>query len=574
MPIRILPTEVSSKIAAGEVIERPSSIVKELVENSIDAGASQIVIEARGGGIKYIRVSDNGAGIAASDLQYIFHRYATSKISASSDLEAIQTLGFRGEALHSVAAVSEVEITTCTHNEENGSFLLLKNGLVTGRGSRGCPQGTIITVRELFRQVPARLKFLKSTATENEHILDIILHSSLSFPEIRFTLFLDDHAVWRTSGNGNLRDILVTQYNLEIARAMLDIKDTNKKQGELSATPVITGLISPPEITRANRKHMNFFVNRRSIRSALLTRAVEEGYHGFLMTGHYPLVFLNITLPPEIIDVNVHPTKKEIRFSNESAIFSAVQGIIKKVLLDSGQVKVPDISQHSDWKTTTEEQEQITITTKPSGITLPLETSPDNTASQAIPILRVIGQIANCYIIAESNDGLYLIDQHAAHERIIYEKIIKERRQKKVEMQSLLEPAILELNTQQEIALQKYKETLSLFGFILDHFGGRSYLIRAIPATLQQKETSQVVLEILDSIDGYASLQKRDEQIAISIACHGVIRAGQGLDPEEMKNLIRQLEQTSMPRTCPHGRPTMIHLSSSQLAKEFGRSAF
>ena len=575
MPIHILSTEVSSKIAAGEVIERPASLVKELVENSIDAGATQIIIEARGGGIKYIRVSDNGTGITTVDTQQIFQRYATSKISNAADLETIQTLGFRGEALHSIAAVSEVQIITCAVNEEAGSHLLVKNGIIIERGNHSCPQGTIVTVRELFHRVPARLKFLKSPVTENEHILDVVSRISLAFPEIRFTLFLDDRAVWRTSGNGNLRDVIISLYGLETAKAMLEVvtnQSDDKKNTQLQ--PIVAGLISPSEISRASRRYTNFFVNRRSIRSALLTRAVEEGYRGFLMTGRYPLAVISVSVPQEAIDVNVHPTKSEVRFSNEPAIFSAVQKAVHQTLIESGQVKVSDITQHDNFESPTQQNNSTYAMGNIPEIPFSPEFLPRSERPGTVPILRVVGQIANCYIIAEGKDGLYLIDQHAAHERVIFEKIMKERQQKNMEIQGLLEPITFEFNAQQEILFKRYQEMFLLFGFTIEPFGKRSYLVRAIPVTLQQTEATQVIREVLDLLDDNTSLKKREEQIAISIACHGVVRAGQVLSQEEMKNLVRQLERTEIPRTCPHGRPTMIHISSLQLAKEFGRSTF
>jgi DNA mismatch repair protein MutL len=334
---------------------------------------------------------------------------------------------------------------------------------------------------------------------------------------------------------------------------------------------MVTGLISPPIINRANRKHIIFFVNHRIIRSALLTRAVEEGYHGLLMTGRYPLVFINVTVPPEVIDVNVHPTKSEVRFSNEQAIFSAVRSAVHKSLSGDSQIKLADINQQISQPDSQEDYSRIRLneaTNEP--VTQAL--FPDTTTSSNLPILRVIGQIANCYIIAEGGDGLYLIDQHAAHERIIYEKINKERQLKKVEVQSLLEPIVLELNPKQAGLFNVTQEILTQFGFTIDQFGQRTYLIRTIPASLLKIETSRVISEILDTLEENSTLHNREEQIAISIACHGVIRAGQVLSQEEMKNMIRMLEQTDMPRTCPHGRPTMIHLSSLQLAREFGRT--
>jgi len=545
MPIKILAREVASKIAAGEVVERPASVVKELVENALDAGATQIAVEVQGGGISLLRVTDNGSGIPTADVELAFHRYATSKIDLLTDLEKISTLGFRGEALPSIAAVAEVEILTKADGDAAGTYLYLTNGSVTKHEKRSRPQGTTVTMHNLFRNFPARLKFLKSATTENGHIANILSQYALAFPEVKFNLVLDGRLTLKTSGNGSLRDVIAEVYGLEVAKQTLEI-------GEADQTPSVTGLASPPSLARSSRGYLSFFVNRRWVRSSLLARATEDAYHGLLMTGRHPIVVLNISLPPQEIDVNVHPTKTEVKFRNSQAIYTAVQKSINKVLVKAPPPKI---------KTDT------TSFTPPPGLW-----AVKGSEITSLPILRVVGQLASNYIMAEGPEGLYLIDQHAAHERILFEKILSQRSQQKIEVQGLLEPVNIELSPKQEEVLKTKGELLSEFGFNLEPFGVRSYLLRAVPAMIKEGNLTEAVRELLDSLTTEAESSKRDEKIAQSVACHSAVKAGQSLTAEEMRELIKQLEQTNQPRTCPHGRPTMIHLSSHQLDKEFGRT--
>jgi DNA mismatch repair protein MutL len=545
MPIKILAREVVSKIAAGEVVERPASVVKELVENALDAGATPVAAEAQGGGISLIRVTDNGSGISAADVELAFHRYATSKIDLLTDLEKISTLGFRGEALPSIAAVAEVEILTKADGDAAGTYLYLKNGSVTKHEKRSRPQGTTVTVHNLFRNFPARLKFMKSATTENGHIANILSQYALAFPEMKFNLVLDGRLTLKTPGNGSLRDVVVEVYGLEVAKQMLEF-------GEADQTPSVTGLASPPSVARSSRGYLSFFVNRRWVRSSLLARAAEDAYHGLLMTGRHPIVILNISLPPQEIDVNVHPTKTEVKLRNSQTVYAAVQKSINKAL-----VKAPPPKIKTD--TTSFAPPPSLWAVKGAEIT-------------SLPILRVLGQLAGNYIMAEGPEGLYLIDQHAAHERILFEKILSQRSQQKIEVQGLLEPLNVELSPKQEEVLKTKGELLGEFGFNLEPFGVRSYLLRAVPAIIKEGSPAEAVTTLLDSLAAEGERSKREENIAQSLACHSAIKAGQPLNAEEMRELIKQLEQTNQPRTCPHGRPTMIHLSSRQLEKEFGRT--
>ena len=555
MPIQVLATDVVSKIAAGEVVERPASVVKELIENSLDAGATQITVEAQGGGTELIKVTDNGAGIPAREVELAFHRYATSKIGNLEDLEKISSLGFRGEALPSIAAVAEVEISTQTSSETVGTYVYLRKGEVVRKEKRARPQGTTLIVRRLFRYFPVRLKFLKSASTENSHIAHVVSQYALAFPEVRFSLALDKRLSLQTTGNDDLREAVSEIYGPELAPRMLEVKH---KDGLAR----ISGLISPHSLTRSNRSYLSFFVNRRWVHSPLLTRATEEAYHGLLMDGQHPIAAVSIGLPPEELDVNIHPTKAQVKFCHEQTIFSSVQKAIEEALARTpiaSTKAVPFSVSSGEWQS-------------PSMI---MDSEPVFAVAQLptleLPVLRPLGQLINTYIIAEGPDGLYLIDQHAAHERILYDRIMAQWSQKAVQVQALLQPINIELSPKDEETLTANKESLSEFGFAIGPFGNRSYLIRAIPALAVGANVVEIISALLDSLASRESHVTWEEKIAESIACHSAIRAGQQLKSEEIRELIKQLEQAKQPRACPHGRPTMIHLSAQQLEKEFGR---
>ena len=555
MPIKVLTPEVVSKIAAGEVIERPASVVKELVENSLDAGASEINVETRGGGVELIRVSDNGTGIPTSELELAFHRYATSKIADLVDLEDISSLGFRGEALPSIAAVAEVEILTRASSESIGSYINLRKGEIVARESRPRQQGTSVIIRRLFCYLPARLKFLKSAATENSHIAYLVNQYALAFPEVRFSLITDKRNNLSTQGDGSLRNAVSQIYGLEVAQRMLGV-------AEESAFARVNGLVSPPSLNRTNRSYLTFFVNRRWIHSPLLTRAAEEAYHGLLMEGRHPVVILNLALPGRELDINVHPTKAQVKFHNEQVMFVTTKKAIREALSKASMAKpiaMPAMAGAYQQRSFT------MVSDKEPTFTTPLPTL-------SLPILRVIGQLSNTYIIAEGPEGLYLIDQHAAHERILYERVLAQWSRQEVEVQGLLEPITIELNPREEEILRANKDMLAQFGFDIEPFGDKSYLIRTIPALATRANLDEVMGAVLSDLDSKDEVTSWEQKIAQSLACHSAIRAGQQLSNEEMLALIRQLEQANQPRTCPHGRPTMIQLTSYQLEKEFGRA--
>jgi DNA mismatch repair protein MutL len=561
MPIKVLDKQLVARIAAGEVVERPASVVKELVENSLDAGSTQISVEVRGGGVGLIRVTDNGAGIPPLEVELAFERYATSKLSNLEDLEQITSLGFRGEALPSIAAVAEVDIVTAAAGETVGAYLGLKDGVIANRRSQGRPQGTTVTVKNLFRQVPARLKFLKSPATENSHIANVVTQYALAFPEVKFVLFLDGRMMLRTPGSGQLMDSVIEVYGLEVAQNMLEMK------GVPASLPRVSGMLGSPAVSRSSRGYLSFFVNRRWITSRLLTRAVEDAYHGLLMSGKYPIAIINVSLSPQEVDVNIHPTKTEIKFQQEHVVFSTVQRAVRQALVE--QVPVPKIEAVAATITSTPQPRAVLWSTAEISPAPSPPVAPP-TPAVSLPVLRVLGQLEGTYITAEGPDGLYLIDQHAAHERVLFERVKHQRSQQEIEVQGLLEPVTFEVNPKQKEVLNSHYQSLAEFGFSIEPFGDRTYLVRAVPALLSGKDWVGMLTELLDSLPG-ESRSDWAESIAISLACHGAVRAGQALADGELRELVRQLEQTAMPHSCPHGRPTMIHLSSGQLRKEFGR---
>ncbi|MBI4216294.1 MAG: DNA mismatch repair endonuclease MutL [Chloroflexi bacterium] len=556
MPIRILAPLEAARIAAGEVVERPASVVKELLENALDAGARHIGVESQGGGSALILVADDGGGIAPDEVELAFARHATSKIASLSDLESATTLGFRGEALPSIAAVAEVELLTRTPGQEAGAFVRVHYGQVVERGRRACPPGTRVTVGRLFARLPARRKFLKTPGTENSHISQVVSRYSLAFPDVKFSLSLEGRRAFESPGSGSLREAALKVYGYETAQALLEVKAEAAEGQPLK----IWGLVSPPSRARP-RREAHFFVNRRWVQSRLLARAVEEAYLGLLVSGQYPLSILHLELPPAEVDVNIHPAKREVRFLQEQAVFAAAQRAVRAVLMQMSplpQVRpLPRLEQAPT-------------------LALPLEPArPGSLAAspppaRRLPILRVLGQLASAYIIAEGPDGMYLIDQHAAHERVRYEDIKAQRRDGKPEVQGLLAPVTMELTPSEAALLGEHETTLAEHGFELEPFGPGSHLLRALPALLAGQDPAQALRAVLADL---AEGKGKDigETLAVSLACHGAVAAGQALTLEEMRELVRRLEEAEEPRHCPHGRPTMVHLSAAQLEREFGR---
>lgn len=603
MPIQLLPDQLASQIAAGEVVERPFSVVKELVENAIDAGATAISIEVRGGGRQLIQIADNGSGIPAAEIETAFLRHATSKISSVEQLSAIQTLGFRGEALAAISAVSQLFVVSRTANEPAGTRLTLEGSHKTGRESVGAPQGTIIAVENLFYNTPARLKFLKGESTERRLIDEFVTRYALAYPGIRFRLTHDGRITFQTSGNGRLVDVLVTVYGPETARQLLEIEERGVKSEEdefasRSSPIAVSGFVAPPSLHWANRNHITLFLNGRFIRDNSLTYAIIQAYHTLLPVGRYPLALVFITMPPEEVDVNVHPTKVEVRFRHSDAVFGAVQKAVRQILLTDTPIRhmgvwsTPrpsspgwggSLDDHAfvpgseslqtplelEWAGPAAPPANDEPTTQPT-----LPTMPPANSGDRLPIMRVVGQVGAAYIITEGPDGLFLIDQHAAHERILYEQFMAQWDKHAVSSQGLVAGTAVYLPPSQATLLETQLELMGKLGFQIESFGPNAFMVRAIPALLAKLDPAQAVVAVVEDVErGDAPLQDKIEAKIIRRVCKtAAIKAGQTLSQVEMETLIRQLETCYNPFTCPHGRPTFIHLSAAQLARQFGRT--
>lgn len=566
MAIEVLKNEVINKIAAGEVVERASSVVKELIENSLDAGSTGITVEISGGGLALISVTDNGSGIPADEVELAFTRHATSKISGFEDLFANNSLGFRGEALPSIASVSDVEITSFNINDSAGIYAELENGTVIKKQKQARTQGTTIAVKNLFRNVPARLKFIKSKTTENSHIANVVSQYALSFPDVRFTLFIDGRESLKTPGTGNLIDSVNAVYGIEVASNMLPVNNSH----DYSADDIgirISGMVASPAVSRSTRKYISLFVNRRWVANRSLVWAVEEAYHGLLMTGKHPIAVINIEVALSNVDANVHPTKTEVRFTDEGDVYSALQRAIRQSLVNTATVpRVEEIGvayRGVSRMISPAQQRHMDM-----NIVMKEETG--ESVLSSLPVLRVLGQSMNSYIIAEGPDGIYIIDQHAAHERIMFEKITKQKQQQGVETQGLLEPVSIEVLPVQDEILSKRYHYLEEFGFTVEPFGNRTYLVRAVPSIMYNRDWQAALNELIDKLSEKDNANITEHIIA-TMACHSAIRFGQSLSIEEMRELVRLMEQADLPHACPHGRTTMIHITKKQLEKEFGR---
>jgi DNA mismatch repair protein MutL len=578
MAIRVLAPEIASRIAAGEVVERPASIVKELVENSLDAGASRIAVEVGEGGVALIRVVDNGSGIDPEDLALAFARHATSKLRADADLEAITTLGFRGEALPSIAAVAEVDAVSRPAPAPQGARVRLRFGEFVEQTAAGAPAGTSITVRGLFREQPARLKFLRAPGAEAGQIAQVVSHYALSYPEVAFSLQVDGRESLATVGSGNRREAAAGVYGAAVAAALIEVRDAAEDFA-------LDALIAPPALSRASRSYITVFINRRWVRSRSLSFAIEEAYRGLLQTGRFPLAIINLRLPPEQVDVNVHPAKAEVRLRDERQVFGVVQRPVRGVLAGLAPAGAEPAA---GWPrafaaaplTSAFSAGPLVLRTEPtlSRLALAIDSAragatplppPQPVLPARVPILRPLGQAGTTYIIAEGPAGLYLIDQHAAHERVLYERYIVGETARDV--QPLLAPAVLELTPLQQSLAVLHAAALRERGFEVEPFGPGGYLLRTAPSGLRRDDPARAFMELLDLLARDDAPADPRGRVAASLACHAAVRAGQTLAVEEMRDLIHQLEHCETPQTCPHGRPTMVHLSADELARRFSR---
>ena len=588
MPIRLLSSEVASQIAAGEVIERPASVVKELLENSLDAGTRSIAITSEEAGKKLIEVADDGSGIPSNELELAIARHATSKLVRSDDLFSISTLGFRGEALASIGSVSRMTITSRVQNEKEGARLIVEGG-IPGKLTRvGTTVGTTVRVENLFYNVPARLKFLKADVTERRAIDQLVTRYALAYPDKRFRLSDGKTVTLQTSGDGDRRSILAALYGVDTAKQLLEI--TAEEEGYR-----LTGFISPTSLTRSNRREITFFINGRWVHDAALSTALLQAYHTLLMVGRYPLTALFLEMPPQDVDVNVHPAKAEVRFRNQDRIFSFVQRSVRKALLAYSPVPHVAPSLWGTTRTVPSEPQRYTgldwaighdeeITARSGQLSVDKEQSsakseqlsaagaPSSMADR-IPLLRLIGQIGATYLVAEGPDGLYLIDQHAAHERILFERLMTQHALKNIPSQALLTPAAVTIPPSSAQLLITQLPILQHFGFDVQEFGPNTFQVRAIPALFTGSDPSAALQAVVEDFEeDETPLQNEIEaKLAARVCKRMAVKAGQTLSNEEQRALLADLEACDSPRTCPHGRPTMIHLSVDMLERQFGR---
>jgi DNA mismatch repair protein MutL len=657
--IILLDELTANKIAAGEVIERPASVVKELVENSIDAGSSHIQIDVVQGGISKIKITDNGLGMDAEDASYAFQRHATSKIKDAEDLFNINSLGFRGEALPSIASVARVVLITREKASLEGTRVEIAGGKIQEISTVGSPPGTSFEVTDLFFNTPARKKYLKTENTEFGHISDLITRMALGNPNISFILRNNGKQFFRTPGTGKLQDVISTVYGLEIARQMIELTGENEILS-------LKGLIAKPEINRANRQQQSFFINGRYIKSKIIGYALEEGYHTLLPIGRYPLAVLHVEINPAMVDVNVHPTKMEVRFSKEKEIITSLSQWVKETF--SRQKLIPGLedkqdlpkaflggnrtprdpkaqqnqifghdlfNQTSDKQTNPNLVKKVVEDLQTSGldkdfgansaflaneVNIMIEEnqgivteanqdividkhqvvhkeitvndysdykveeapSPKNQqvqeARQAysdnLPYMKPLAQIDKTYIIAQGIDGMFIIDQHAAHERVLYERYMNQELQHKLVVQTLLVPITLELTPRETSVLVNNILILNELGFVIEHFGGNTFLIREVPQELSKVGEETFFRDLLDCLTeeiGSINQQKLREKLIITMACKAAIKANQSLTIGEMEELLNLLANAVVPYTCPHGRPTIIHFSTYELEKKFKR---
>jgi DNA mismatch repair protein MutL len=571
MPIHILSPEVASQIAAGEVIERPASVVKELLENALDAQASVISIIVEGAGKTLIEVADNGVGITTEELVMAVERHATSKLNNADDLFRITTLGFRGEALASISSVSRFIMTSRTQQAEVGARLRVEGGRVDKIESIGAPAGTLVSVENLFFNVPARLKFLKSDSTERGQIDTLVTRYALAYPQVRFQLKQEARPALQTSGNGDRREVLAALYGVDVAHQMLEV------QSEYEGFR-ITGFISPISLTRSNRREITFFVNGRPVQDTTLNAALVQAYQNLLMVGRFPMAVLFLELPPDAVDVNVHPAKAEVRFRERDRVFSGVQRAVRTALLAYSpvpQIKnaetwqpnggFPNEQSSLDWQIASDFENQDTTAAN-------RELTPPVLPMGNVPLLRLIGQIASSYLVAEGPDGLYLIDQHAAHERVLFEKLTL-RQEGPLSSQTLLQPVSVDLNPAAARLLNEQLPVLNKFGFLVEVFGPSTFLVRAVPSILSGSDPAAALRVLVEDFEeDERPLQTELEARLIARICkRAAVKAGHVLSTEEQQALLTDLENCQSPRTCPHGRPTMIHLSVDLLERQFGR---
>lgn len=613
--IAILNQETIDKIAAGEVVERPCSVVKELVENAIDAGSTAITVEIKEGGISFIRITDNGCGIERDQVAVAFYRHSTSKIRSAEDLLTVKSLGFRGEALSSISAVARVELITKTYDELTGTRYVIEGSKELSNEEIGAPDGTTFIVKDLFYNVPARRKFLKTAQTEGSYISDMVEKLALSHPDISFKFINNNQTKLHTSGNGNRKDIIYHIFGREISSSLLEVKHECEYFK-------VEGFIGKPVITRGNRNYENYFINGRYVKSNILSRAIEEAYKNFLMQHQYPFTVLYFTFFSEL-DVNVHPTKMELRFDNNNEIYVELCDTIYAILSHKEMIpEVPVDSTPAPKKIVHEYKEPIpepfekrrinevraaesrsvygqsvTSTVKNYSATEPAAKAPEtSTAYEPAHVVTgtqqtlgdydkvfltesakkqfsIIGQLFKTYWLIEFEDKLYIIDQHAAHEKVLYEKTMARLANKDFTSQRISPPIVMTLDARECEMLEKYRPQIEQFGYEVEHFGGKEYMISAIPDNLFNIDMKDLFIEMLDDFSNATGRQTPDiitEKVA-SMSCKAAVKGNDKLTLPEINKLIDDLSSLDNPYNCPHGRPTIISMSKYEIEKKFKR---
>ena len=573
MTIRILSETIASQIAAGEVVERPASAVKELIENAIDAGATAISVETREAGKRLIAVADNGSGIPADELPLALARHATSKLQSAEDLFAIHTLGFRGEALASIGSVARLTLTSKPEAQLAGYRIHVDGGVSGVSESVPAPTGSEVRVEDLFFNVPARMKFLKSDSTENRQITGLVTRYALAYPHIRWTLVQDQRQIFKTTGSGNQMEILQELFGAQDSKQLLPITFSDREIR-------VNGYVSNLSLNRSNRKDITFFVNGRWVQDAALTAAVIKAYNTLLMVGRYPVAVLFIELPAGQVDVNVHPSKAEVRFRDADQVFSALQRAIRRGLL--AYSPVPEINPANLWgkQAGLDESGAGFAPSDSAGAWSDAAMAPVNAHPQGylpmerLPLLRLIGQVAATYLIAEGPDGLYLIDQHAAHERVLFDQLMAQYHAAVVPTQALVQPLAVEFPAEKALTLAQQLPALRKLGFEVEDFGPNAFLVRSVPAVFAGGDPKAVLQALVEDFEENEEplAAEIEAKIAGRVCKRLAVKAGKILSESEQKALLLNLEASQSPRTCPHGRPTMIHLSAALLERQFGRT--
>lgn len=571
--IHVLAPEVAARIAAGEVVERPVSVVRELLDNAIDAGATRISLEIADGGLSLIRVTDDGRGIPPEELELAFERHATSKIAAIDDLGHVHTLGFRGEALPSIAAASDLEISSRVEREPVGVMAVLVEGRVVRRVAKPGPRGTNIAVRDLFARVPARRKFLGSPGAEGRQVIALASHYALAYPGIAFHVVSAGRRALVTSGDGDMRHAFAAIYGGEMAAAMLAVNYSDDRV-------TISGLCGPSSVHRGNRSAISFFVNGRWVQSRPLTFALIDAYQAQLPVGRSPVAALHIGVADEDVDVNVHPAKAEVRFRDERAIARGARRAVAAAL-ESSRVVAWGASNpapasvlarplHGDSPPALRGPQPVQAAMNLSRLASDPASAPREQRA-VLPMLRVVGQINATYVICEGPDGMYMLDQHAGHERVVYDRLVAAPSGEVPGVQPLLEPLVLELDASAAATLEEHRESLMRLGLETEAFGDGAALIRAVPAGLGARDVADEVRALLQKLESERRVDDPFGKAAATVACHASVRAGMLLSMEEMRRLVEDLERTMAPRTCPHGRPTLVHLGTEAIERQFGR---